>query len=112
MSWQYFTSYARADAYKAGTPSANGQRLLAFLDMVRDAVSDLSGGQGSEFRDTADLETGDHGESKILGALSEARVLVSVLSPNSLVSKYCGREWGVFELRALDRNHREYLHAA
>lgn len=89
---QIFISYSTDD--DAPPPDkADGKGFVTFLEnAIRYEFKDLGPDRPTTWRDTKRIESGDQFLPEIEEALKSASILLVVLSPNWLASKYCRAE--------------------
>jgi FxsC-like protein len=89
MSYFYFFSYSRDD---------QGAYLDRFHEDLRREVARLTemSYQDVAYRDTHSVEAGTRWNPALRSALSETRILVSLISPAYRQSDFCGKEYTVF----------------
>ncbi|KPA14923.1 Toll-Interleukin receptor domain protein, partial [Candidatus Magnetomorum sp. HK-1] len=80
-----FISYSRQD---------NKKNIISiFLESLWDSMQHHVGRVPPFFLDTADINTGDEWESKLLQTVDTCRLLIAFLSPSYFRSSYCIKEW-------------------
>ena len=102
----FFLSYAHTPVYGGGTdPDMWVERLFQDLYGHVMAMTDLPAGAPAGFMDR-EIRSGEGWSERLGGVLATCRVFVPLFSPRYFASEMCGKEWYVFEQRAIHHRAR------
>ena len=90
-----FASHSSDDRRESGNRNSL-EKFIAQVESVVRTKLGLPSEQDIVFLDARNIEVGDAWEDKLLQAVSRARSILCLLSPNYLRSDWCGRELQVF----------------
>ena len=95
-TYDVFISYAHADA-----KTKAGKELIAqFKEQINTAL-EVVAGEDLVFLDSEALEWGEEWSKNIMECLQRCKIFVCLLSPNYQKSKYCKREWLMWERKEI-----------
>ncbi|MFJ7409276.1 TIR-like protein FxsC [Streptomyces sp. NPDC098077] len=102
----FFLSYAHTPGYAGGAdPDMWVERLFQDLCGHVMAMTDLPAGAPAAFVDR-EIRSGEGWSERLGEALATCRVFVPLFSPRYFASETCGKEWYVFEQRAIHHRAR------
>jgi hypothetical protein len=99
LSYDVFLSYAQVD-------DENDQFVSKLAQELQRAFQLHTGRPLRIFLDTREIATAQIWEERIRGALERSAVMVAVLTPSYLHSRWCGLEWDHF-VRSEERRRQE-----
>lgn len=101
QQFQVFLSYARADDDPKDSQGVGP--VERFKLRLESRFKDITGHELSIFFDRHIIKTADDWEAHIRTGLRESRAMIALLSPSSLRSEWCQKEWITFSQHEAER---------